>query len=46
MEQNVKESGVNHKDLYSEINTFLRMEAKESMTEFDILQYISVISLI
>jgi hypothetical protein len=45
-EQNMEESDVNHEELYSEINTFLRMEADKSMTTFEILQYITANSLI
>jgi hypothetical protein len=36
----MKQSDVNHEELYSEISTFLRMEIEKSMTAFQILQYI------
>lgn len=44
--QNMEESDVNAEELYTEIITFLRMEAEKSMTAFEILQYITANSLI
>ena len=42
-----EESDVNHEELYSEINTFLRMEASaESKDALEILKYITANSLI
>jgi hypothetical protein len=46
MEPNMKQSDVNHEELYSEISTFLRMEVEKSMTAFQILQYTTENSLI
>jgi hypothetical protein len=41
IEPNMKQSDVNHEELYSEISTFLRIKIEKSMTAFQIFQYIT-----